>query len=212
VSQAPIEVVVVCGGPERADLPVVTAETWASHPAQVQQVCDELRVQAAMTLPSPVHEALVRLQQVIGVDRCTLATTAVDGQLQKAGAEEVIELRGSVFRLGCSAVREHPQLVISGLHRQVTACVECGAPLRPQVALPGERHFHWPELVERIAATRRVVWIDVDEVVARTLAKVAAREPTTLTLGIGGGMEFADQVLSQPADIAVPQLVQTWLG
>src|SRR5688500_2367966 len=97
--------VAVCGRlceppprPDRGPLPA-----WSADPDLVRAVHDDLRYACAVTLPTAAHEALARIQHLLGPERCTLATTATDGLLHKASAEDILELRGSVFRLACAA-------------------------------------------------------------------------------------------------------------
>lgn len=209
-----VEVVVVCGAGTAADalVPVVGADTWARDPDAVQRACDELRVRAATEMPGARHEAIARLQQVLGAERCAVATTAVDGLLQKAGAEEVVELRGSLFRLVCAADPDHPMVPVFGVRRGVERCEECGGPLRPDLALPGERHRAWEPLVRRIRAARRVLLVELDDVVAEALARAARQGTETRSVGIGSGSRHADVALGGPVDEAVPHLVEEWLS
>jgi NAD-dependent SIR2 family protein deacetylase len=206
-------VVVVCGAEHDPNglVPTVSAQTWATDPERVQVACDDLRVRAALALPSPVHEAVARLQQVLGPARCTVATTAVDGLLHKAGAEAILELRGSLFRSMCATgEQDHPRVPVAGMRRTVFRCTECGASLRPDVALPGERHRWWEVLIERVRAAERILWVEIDDVVAQALAR--ARPPGARTVAVGAGASLADQTLPETPEIAVPRLVAEWLG
>lgn len=204
-------IVVVCGashGPDGLHVGA-TAELWAADPGAVHRAVDELRVKAALAMFGPTHEALARLQQLLGPERCLVATTAVDGLLHKAGVEEITELRGSLFYLACAAhPDDHPRIQVSGLNRGATACEACGAPLRPDVSLPGERHRRWDVLVAAIRGAHELWMIDLDDVVAAALARAAALAPAIRTVGVGAGASHAEIALEGPADAVVPQLVE----
>ncbi|HHO54492.1 MAG TPA: hypothetical protein ENK18_27370 [Deltaproteobacteria bacterium] len=126
--------------PHRTFSPFVrpTPDAIRRDPDGVRQHLDAWRTAVATQLPGPLHEALARLQQSRTARWCTLITRTIDGLLQKAAAEHVIELEGSLFRLRCLQDRSHPRVEIFGAQRHLRPCGICGGPLRPDVVLPGE--------------------------------------------------------------------------
>jgi len=85
--------------------------------------------------PNPAHEAIARWQ-----DRSsdfTLVTQNIDGLHQAAGAREVIELHGSIWRARCVHCGAHHNLREPRIDK-VPACFDCGSSMRPDVVLFGE--------------------------------------------------------------------------
>ncbi|HEY6230651.1 MAG TPA: NAD-dependent deacylase [Pyrinomonadaceae bacterium] len=83
--------------------------------------------------PNAAHYELARWQE--NFPEFTLVTQNVDGLHQKAGARDVIELHGNIWRarcLGCDARYE------SRVENRPDACPGCGELLRPDVVLFGE--------------------------------------------------------------------------
>jgi NAD-dependent SIR2 family protein deacetylase len=212
----PPAIVAVCGAlaepPSRPDRGRIDARAWSADPERVRCAYDDLRIACTVLVPTPAQEALARFQQVVGVERATLATTAADGLLHKASAEEILELRGSVFRLACGVRPDaHPKVPIAGHHHRTLRCVACGAELRPDVVLPGERLRHLDVLEERVRSADRVLLIGlVDEAAAGVLD--VAKRARVHTTAIGPSAGSVDERVAEPIDVAVPLLVSRWLG
>ncbi|BAS28244.1 SIR2 family NAD-dependent protein deacylase [Limnochorda pilosa] len=90
--------------------------------------------------PNQAHLALARFQQA-GL-LAALITQNVDGLHQAAGAQDVIELHGSMAHTRCQRCgrKDRPERLLEevhGLHDR-PACRHCGGPLRPDVVLFGE--------------------------------------------------------------------------
>lgn len=84
--------------------------------------------------PNAAHREIARWQDRF--ESCTVVTQNVDGLHQKAGARDVIELHGSIWRsrcLSCDARYE-----IANDQKRANLCVACGDRLRPDVVLFGE--------------------------------------------------------------------------
>lgn len=80
--------------------------------------------------PNAAHEAIARLQEAVVV------TQNVDGLHARAGAHDVVELHGSIFRVRCvdeQTVRDAPDRF-----PELPPRCECGALLRPDVVWFGE--------------------------------------------------------------------------
>jgi len=84
--------------------------------------------------PNPGHLELARWQSKFA--EWTLVTQNVDGLHHKAGSRDVLELHGSIWRARCTTCNGH--YAISEQGGRPEACLECGAPLRPDVVLFGE--------------------------------------------------------------------------
>jgi NAD-dependent deacetylase len=85
-------------------------------------------------MPNAAHYEIARWQQQF--PEFTIVTQNIDGLHQKAGAREVIELHGNIWRARCIACRSVHDMS-SGAKRP-EACLECGDSLRPDVVLFGE--------------------------------------------------------------------------
>ena len=84
--------------------------------------------------PNPAHRELARWKDRFA--EFTLVTQNVDGLHQKAGSRDVVELHGNIWRARCTSCRFFHDM--SRDRRRPDACLECGAPLRPDVVLFGE--------------------------------------------------------------------------
>lgn len=157
---------------------LATPEAFARDPALVWEWYSERRRAALDAEPNPAHLALASFQERRGRDRVALVTQNVDGLLQRAGAPEVLEFHGGLFRVRCSAGCG------GECHDERTPwphpvpCAMCGAPLRPGVVWFGESI---PEPVlarsfELAAAADAVLVVGTSAVVqpAAGLAAVAA--------------------------------------
>lgn len=84
--------------------------------------------------PNPAHIEIARWQKRFAT--FALVTQNIDGLHQKAGAREVIELHGSIWRSRCVACATRYE--IQGDAPRAESCVDCGSNLRPDVVLFGE--------------------------------------------------------------------------
>jgi len=84
--------------------------------------------------PNPAHHAIAKWQAKF--PQFTLATQNIDGLHQQAGATNVIELHGSIWRARCITCNSRHTIERSGTRPD--ACHECGDHLRPDVVLFGE--------------------------------------------------------------------------
>lgn len=84
--------------------------------------------------PNPAHFEIARWQNEF--EQCTVVTQNIDGLHQKAGARDVIELHGSIWRARC--VSCHARYEIAEGIQRPELCVGCGDLLRPDVVLFGE--------------------------------------------------------------------------
>jgi Sir2 family len=195
----PQSIVVVCGA--LCELPAPATEDPAAR-------FDAQRIACAVLLPTPTHEALARLQQVMGHGHCLLATTAVDGLLHKASAEDILEIGGSLFRLACVAHPDHPRIPIAGRQQRAMRCVACGAPLATDV---GGGPLHLDSIEHQLRSADLLLLVSVEGPLAGRLTE-AARALGVRTFGAGNVYAPVDRhVLGLPDD-AIPGLVGEWLA
>jgi len=82
--------------------------------------------------PNAAHYEIARWQEQF--PEFTVVTQNIDGLHQKAGARDVIELHGNIWRARCIACRSSYDIS----SERPDACLECGDSLRPDVVLFGE--------------------------------------------------------------------------
>ena len=78
---------------------LATPAAFHRNPELVWEWYDWRRGSIALCRPNPAHEVLARLSRRTGV---TLITQNVDGLHELAGADDVIRLHGSIWRLRCA--------------------------------------------------------------------------------------------------------------
>jgi NAD-dependent deacetylase len=88
----------------------------------------------AAIMPNPAHYEIALWQERF--PECTVVTQNIDGLHQKAGARDVIELHGNIWRARCTTCGCFHDM--SGKEKRPHACLECGNHLRPDVVLFGE--------------------------------------------------------------------------
>jgi NAD-dependent deacetylase len=84
--------------------------------------------------PNPAHVAIASWQQRF--QQCTVVTQNIDGLHQKAGAQNVVELHGSIWRARCVGCQARHEIAPDGIRPDL--CIDCGEHLRPDVVLFGE--------------------------------------------------------------------------
>jgi NAD-dependent deacetylase len=85
-------------------------------------------------LPNPAHYEIALWQDRFA--EFTLVTQNIDGLHQKAGARDVVELHGNIWRARCTVCRGTYDNSTQG--KRPDTCLECGNLLRPDVVLFGE--------------------------------------------------------------------------
>lgn len=194
---------------------VATPEAWQRDAATVRRFYDERRINCAPVLPNEGHFALARLQHALGVKRCALITQNIDGLLQKASAEHVVEMHGSLFRLRCSADGTHPAIGVFGAQHPEAVCKTCGAPMRPDVVWFGEMPYAMDEIQDAVSNCDLFISVGTSGTVypAAGLAALAKDcGATTIEINPVPTDGVFDEVHAEPAEIALPRVVGTWLG
>ncbi len=75
-------------------------EAFEKDPEKVWDFHDKRRAMIKSCVPNSAHEIIAKVQQ--HHPRTTIITQNIDGLHQRAGAQDVIELHGSIWRLRCS--------------------------------------------------------------------------------------------------------------
>ena len=115
---------------------VASLQGFLADPVRVWRFYEERRRRLIDVRPNPGHEVLARWQKCF--ERYDLITQNVDGLHQAAGAENVLELHGNIWRvrcLGCGREREDRTVPFPELPPR---CEACGGMERPAVVWFGE--------------------------------------------------------------------------
>jgi NAD-dependent deacetylase len=191
---------------------LATSEAFAANPKLVWDWYEWRRQLVAQAEPNPGHRALVTMQQRL--PGFALVTQNVDGLHTRAGSRDVVELHGNIAQNLCFAEGTPVDEQAPG-DSVPPRCPKCGAFLRPGVVWFGE---NLPpralKRAEQAAQTCDVALsIGTSSLVhpAAGLPLLAKRHgayvveinptPTPLT-------PHADQVVSGPAGVVLPELVR----
>jgi NAD-dependent deacetylase len=109
---------------------LATPEAFARDPAMVWEWYEWRRGLIRAAAPNAAHAAMARLRDAV------IVTQNVDGLHARAGAHEVIELHGNLFRVRCSA--EGTVSAAPDPFNALPPRCDCGALLRPDVVWFGE--------------------------------------------------------------------------
>jgi NAD-dependent deacetylase len=115
---------------------VATPEAYAAEPAMVHRFYDARRAALLTVSPNPAHEALARLEGVLG-DELSLVTQNIDDLHERGGSTRVHHLHGELRKARCTVCGDvHPW---DGDLIERPACPACGeGDLRPHVVWFGE--------------------------------------------------------------------------
>ncbi len=194
---------------------LATPEAWAADAELVRRFYDMRRELVEGVVPNPGHDALVRLQQAWGPKRCFLVTQNVDGLLGIAGADEVVEMHGSLRRLKCERSDACPRVAVTGLQDRDRACADCGGRLRPDVVWFGEMPYAMETIYSMLAACTVFVNVGTSGVVYPAAGfSSGARSVGAVCIEINpdpAGGPFK-HVLAEGAETALPRIVDDWLS
>ena len=194
---------------------VATPDAWQRDCDTVRRFYDERRINCASVLPNAAHFALSRLQHAVGVARCTLITQNIDGLLQKAGADHVIEMHGSLFRLRCEHDASHPCVGVFGPQNPTQTCKICGSRMRPDVVWFGEVPYDMDKIERAVTNCDLFLSVGTSGLVypaAGLSALARAHGATTIEINpVPSGGPF-DEVVAEPAETALPRVIGKWLN
>jgi len=194
---------------------VATPEAWFADRALVQNFYDQRRQAGARVSPNPGHEALVQLQSQLGAERVALVTQNIDGLLTAAGAEEVIEVHGSLWRLKCDRNPRHPKLEIDEKQDPTGSCSQCEGLLRPDVVWFGEIPYALDAIYRAVSSCSVFLSVGTSGLVYPAAGLVAqAQAAGAYCLEVNpqpAGGPF-HQVIAEGSEIALPRIIEEWLA
>lgn len=124
---------------------VASPEGFEADPDLVQRFYDLRRAHLANVSPNPAHEALGRLQAVLG-DDLTIVTQNVDDLHERGGATNVLHMHGELLSALCLSCTQK-------FHWEATladhpACPDCERKaLRPDIVWFGEMPYFMDEIL-----------------------------------------------------------------
>lgn len=193
---------------------VATPQAWFNNRDRVRTFYDQRRVACANVLPNPGHDALAALQHNLGHKHVTLVTQNIDGLLQKASAEDVIEMHGSLWRLKCEQDDGHPRVGVYGPQNKEATCTQCGALLRPDVVWFNEMPSHMDRIARALSTCEVFISVGTSGVVypaAGFVELARAHNATCIEVNPAPTGAFFDEQISQGAEVALPVLIQRYL-
>jgi NAD-dependent deacetylase len=120
---------------------VASLDVFRYHPEKFYNWMRPLAQNIRLALPNPAHLALVRLQKA-GILK-TIITQNIDCLHQRAGAQNVLEVHGSLQTLTCVSCyrqREAGDYIEAYTERgEIPHCPSCNCYLKPDVVLFGEQ-------------------------------------------------------------------------
>jgi NAD-dependent deacetylase len=197
---------------------LATPSAWRTQRETVWAWYEARRAKVLAAEPNTGHRAVARLQQA---GLATVVTQNVDDLHERAGAENVIHLHGSIMRGRCTACARPLALMApepETLQRTPPRCTHCGGWIRPAVVWFGES---LPEdAVDE--ATRRISRADLLLVIgtsgavqpAASLVNLAPKDCVVLEINpaADGNQAGRRWTWSAPAGQALPLLSDLLMG
>ncbi|MBN93247.1 MAG: NAD-dependent protein deacylase [Deltaproteobacteria bacterium] len=193
---------------------VATPEAWHLDPTLVRRFYDERRLSCGSVEPNPGHIALCKLQQEWGSQRVILVTQNIDGLLTLAGAESVIEMHGSLFRLRCEASANHPTPTLRTQQNPEATCDLCGRPLRPDVVWFGEMPYFMDDIYTALSRCTTFVSVGTSGLVypaAGFSAEARSRGAVCIEVNPQPAGGPYHHVVAEGSETALPRIVDQWL-
>ena len=120
---------------------VASLTTFRHHPEKFFNWIRTLALEISAAQPNPAHTALARLQRASYIK--TVITQNIDGLHRRAGAENILEVHGSLSTLTCiSCYRQYPADRYAEAYLntgEIPLCPDCHTILKPDVVLFGEQ-------------------------------------------------------------------------
>jgi NAD-dependent deacetylase len=189
---------------------VATPEAYAAEPDLVHRFYDARRAALLTVSPNPAHEALARLEVVLG-DDLSLVTQNIDDLHERGGSTRVHHLHGELRKARCTACGSvHPW---DGDLIERPACPACsGAALRPHVVWFGEVPFGTDEVAAALEAADLFVSIGTSGSVYPAagfvrVARAAGAATLELNLEPSEGSAWFGEARHGPASELVPAWV-----
>ena len=193
---------------------VATPEGFSRNPALVHGFYNARRANCLAASPNAAHAALARLQDAFN-GRVTLVTQNVDDLHERAGADDVIHMHGTLTGALC-AVCDHRWPAPASMD-YLAACPSCGGPdTRPDIVWFGEMPYRMEEIYTALQDADLFVAIGTSGTVypaAGFVAEAHAVGAQTLEINLEPSTTngLFDHARIGPATKTVPEWVQDML-
>ncbi len=194
---------------------VATPSAWFDDRDLVRRFYSERRLACAQVEPNAGHFALAELQNTLGSDQVVLITQNIDGLLQRAGCQEVVEMHGSLWRLRCEESPYHPIIEFEGAQDGSELCAQCGSALRPDVVWFGEMPYALDLIARDLSRCRTFLSVGTSGVVypaAGFVAQASAMGALCIEVNPAPAGGPFHQVLTEASETALPELTKSLLA
>jgi NAD-dependent deacetylase len=164
---------------------VASPYAWGRDPQLVWEFYSMRRRVAAQAKPNPAHQALARLEGVLG-ERLFLCTQNVDNLHEQAGSRRVLHMHGELFKSRCDTC-DRPPFEDTQTYEPpvlVPRCA-CGGRIRPHICWFGEVPFEMERLFEELRCCTIFAAIGTSGVVEPAASFVALTGPRVRSVYIG---------------------------
>jgi len=194
---------------------VATPEGFQWNPEIVQTFYDQRRAALDTVDPNPAHEALARLESVLG-DDLLLVTQNIDDLHERGGSQRVIHMHGELRSALCTSCGRRSPAPATLLDHP--PCPGCGLPqLRPDVVWFGEIPYRMDEIESALFAADLFVSIGTSGAVYPAagfvqLARTRGAHTLELNLDPSEGSHYFHESRQGPAGKLVPLWVDQVLA
>ncbi|WP_240938005.1 NAD-dependent deacylase [Nocardioides sp. JQ2195] len=193
---------------------VATPEAYDVKPSMVQKFYDDRRAALAQVAPNPAHEALARLEDVLGED-LLLVTQNIDDLHERGGSRRVVHMHGELLSALCRSCNRRTPWA-DGLS-DFPPCPRCGVnELRPDVVWFGEVPYEMDRIQRALMSTDVFVSIGTSGAVYPAagfvqLARACGAQTLELNLVPSEGSSFFAEARHGRASDLVPLWVDEML-
>ncbi|KRF12389.1 NAD-dependent deacylase [Nocardioides sp. Soil797] len=194
---------------------VATPEAYEVRPSMVQKFYDDRRVALGDVEPNPAHEALARLEDVLGED-LLLVTQNIDDLHERGGSRRVVHMHGELLSALCRGCNRRSPWT-EGLS-DFPPCPRCGvSELRPDVVWFGEVPYEMDRIQRALMSTDVFVSIGTSGAVYPAagfvqLARACGAQTLELNLVPSEGSAFFAEARHGRASDLVPLWVDEMLA
>ena len=189
---------------------VATPEAYEYRPSVVHAFYDARRAALADVEPNLAHQALARLEQLLG-DDLLLVTQNIDDLHERAGSRHVVHMHGELLSALCRGCGR--RMPWSDVLHDYPPCPHCGvAELRPDVVWFGEIPYEMDRILEALTGADLFVSIGTSGMVYPAAgfvhqARLHGARTLELNLAPSEGTTLFHESRQGPAGTLVPAWV-----
>ncbi len=189
---------------------VATPEAYDAQPSVVHSFYDARRAALSEVEPNPAHQALARLEAMLGED-LLLVTQNIDDLHERGGSQRVVHMHGELLSALCRGCRQ--RMPWSDVLHDYPPCPRCGvSELRPDVVWFGEIPYDMDLILDALSRADLFVSIGTSGMVypaAGFVHQARMHGARTLELNLAGseGTTLFHESRQGPAGTLVPAWV-----